>query len=54
MPVLKAENVEAAMLEGGPCNVDEDVAAEEDTKNITDNSFLRCRTCCGIFMPLLL
>jgi len=27
MPVLKAENVEAAMLKGGPCNVHEDVAA---------------------------
>ncbi len=27
MPVLKAENVEAAMRKGGPCNVDEDVAA---------------------------
>ena len=27
MPVLKAENVEAAMLKGGPCNVDEEVTA---------------------------
>ncbi len=27
MPALKAENVEAAMRKGGPCNVDEDVAA---------------------------
>ncbi len=27
MPVLKAENVEAARLKGGPCNVDEDVVA---------------------------
>ena len=27
MPILKAENVEAAMLKGGPANVDEDVAA---------------------------
>ncbi len=27
MPILKAEQVEAAMLKGGPANVDEDVAA---------------------------
>ncbi len=27
MPVLKAENVEAALRKGGPVNVDEDVAA---------------------------
>jgi nitrile hydratase len=27
MAILKAENVEAAMLKGGPCNVDEEVAA---------------------------
>lgn len=27
MAVLKAEDVEAAMLKGGPCNVDTDVAA---------------------------
>ncbi len=27
MAVLKAADVEAAMLKGGPCNVDEDVAA---------------------------
>ncbi len=27
MPVLKAENVEAAMRKGGPCDMDEDVAA---------------------------
>jgi nitrile hydratase len=27
MPVLKAENVEAALKKGGPANVDEDVAA---------------------------
>ena len=27
MPVLRAENVEAAMRKGGPCNVDEDVVA---------------------------
>ncbi len=27
MPVLKAGNVAAAMLKGGPCNLDEDVAA---------------------------
>ena len=27
MPVLKAEDVEAAMLKGGPASVDEDVAA---------------------------
>ena len=27
MPVLKAEDVEAAMRKGGPANVDEDVAA---------------------------
>ena len=27
MAVLKAENVEAAMLKGGPCNVDVEVAA---------------------------
>jgi nitrile hydratase len=27
MSVLEAESVEAAMLKGGPCNVDEDVTA---------------------------
>ena len=27
MPILKAEHVEAAMLKGGPANVDADVAA---------------------------
>ncbi len=27
MPVLKAENVEAARLKGGPCDMDEDVVA---------------------------